>query len=525
MKPKVCILTAGRGKRLERYSEIINKALLPLRGKAIISHIIDKFSIDTEFIIATGYKSQQIINYLKVAHPHHNFSFITVTNYDGLGSGPGQSTLCCKDLLSSSFYFISCDTLWVEDISMFSTEKNWIAVAETTLEGSVAYCNAVVKNEKVIELRDKVAAAGKEAFSFTGLGFIKDTELFWQGLEKDYSVNNEKQVSAGFRGLVEKSSLYFYKINWTDVGTEEKYINEIKKTENYDFSKVNEFIYLFNNRVIKFFQNPKVAELRVQKSRLNTAVFPFIDQHTESFYSYAFQKGQTLYKQTQTDVFEKLIQWLDKNLWNKKNIDADKMKLLCRNFYKAKTYERIEQFEKKYPQHSQIVFINNKKIPSTRQLLSNLNWNILFEGEAYFIHGDLQPDNIIYDEVSDKFTLLDWRQDFAGEIEFGDIYYDLAKLWGGLNLNYDQIKLNNFIYNESQDSSELVFPSHPFIKETQEMLESYIKEKGYSVDKVKLLVGLIYLNMSPLHHFPFDKLLHALGRKIIYETQEAAAID
>ena len=25
--------------------------------------------------------------------------------------------------------------------------------------------------------------------------------------------------------------------------------------------------------------------------------------------------------------------------------------------------------------------------------------------------------------------LLDWRQDFGGKIEYGDIYYDLAKLY------------------------------------------------------------------------------------------------
>ena len=45
---KVCILAAGQGSR--SFSPEINKALLPLDGKAIISQIIDKFS----FFLASG---------------------------------------------------------------------------------------------------------------------------------------------------------------------------------------------------------------------------------------------------------------------------------------------------------------------------------------------------------------------------------------------------------------------------------------------------------------------------------------
>ena len=43
---KVCILAAGQGSR--SFSPEINKALLPLDGKAIISQIIDKFKQRSE---------------------------------------------------------------------------------------------------------------------------------------------------------------------------------------------------------------------------------------------------------------------------------------------------------------------------------------------------------------------------------------------------------------------------------------------------------------------------------------------
>ena len=174
---------------------------------------------------------------------------------------------------------------------------------------------------------------------------------------------------------------------------------------------------------------------------------------------------------------------------------------------------------KKYPKTEGNSCVNGQMIPATSDLLNNVPWEKLADGLPCFIHGDLQPDNIIYDSAKKKFTLIDWRQEFAGQIDFGDLYYDLAKLSGGINLNYAQIKMNKFTYSESEDSCDFSFPIHPNAQEINLQLENYITGKGYSLTKVKLLVGLIYLNMSPLHQEPFDKMLHALGRQIIYELE------
>ena len=42
--------------------------------------------------------------------------------------------------------------------------------------------------------------------------------------------------------------------------------------------------------------------------------------------------------------------------------------------------------------------------------------------------------------------------------------------------------------------------------------------KGFELKKVKLLTGLIYLNMAALHHEPFNFALMANGRKIIFDA-------
>ena len=76
MKPVLCIVAAGKGTRMGSYAKHINKGLLPINNKAIISDIIDKTPKDFEIVIALGYKSQQVIEYCEAAHPDRTFKFV-----------------------------------------------------------------------------------------------------------------------------------------------------------------------------------------------------------------------------------------------------------------------------------------------------------------------------------------------------------------------------------------------------------------------------------------------------------------
>ena len=60
LKKTVCILAAGVGSRVGSYSTYLNKSLLPIKKKAAISHIIDQFSNNTEFVIAIGHFGKQV---------------------------------------------------------------------------------------------------------------------------------------------------------------------------------------------------------------------------------------------------------------------------------------------------------------------------------------------------------------------------------------------------------------------------------------------------------------------------------
>src|SRR4051812_26613251 len=108
--PLVCILTSGTGSRMGPYAGVINKALLPVAGKALISHLIDRFPAGSEFVISLGHQGAQVRDYLELAHPDVHFDFVAVDRIEGPGTGPGYSLRACRPLLGRPFYFLACDT-------------------------------------------------------------------------------------------------------------------------------------------------------------------------------------------------------------------------------------------------------------------------------------------------------------------------------------------------------------------------------------------------------------------------------
>lgn len=517
-KNSICILAAGRGTRLGDYTKVFNKAMLPLHGKAVISHIIEKFPEDSHFTIALGYKGAGLKDYIELAHEGLDVTYVTVPDYDGPGSGPGASLLCCREALADQpFYFVTCDSYWTVPISGFSTEQSWVAADYMEQSKTSHYCLLDVKDGLVTGLKLKQPSVEPVKEVFTGLAYIKDTEIFWNSLEGVSLDLGEKQVTEPFQVLARQGKLRCHLIDWVDTGLIESYQNELRKNGQYDFSKTKEALYLVSGHVIKYFDNPKDSEQRVTRAKLNPKAFPEITGYRKNMYRYRYQPGHTLYEDDRPEVFTRLLPWLEKNLWQPQTVDNEKFRQVCDAFYREKTLGRIEQFKQKYT-HYRIDTVNGAPVPSVEELLTKVDWPAFQQGVPSFIHGDLQPDNIIYNSESDSFLLLDWRQNFAGEVAFGDLYYDFAKLWGGLNLNYKEVKNNAFTYSEEAYACTYGFNQHRHFEELSQKIENLAYAKALSIPKIRVLVGLIYLNMSPLHHYPFDKMLYALGRKVLFEA-------
>ena len=214
---KVCILAAGSGTRMGDFTKVLNKALIPVKGKPAISHIIEKVPEDIEIVIAVGYKKEGIITYINAAYPKRKITFVEIDNFNGPGSGPGYSLLCCKEHLQCPFIYESADTLFREEI--VAPDQNWFGVAE--VEDTQRFCSAKEENGMVVKIDDKVKSDNKHAF--IGLAGIKDYTHFWQALESnDALIDNEVQASNGFSSLIEKG-MSIKTFTWFDVGIPSAY--------------------------------------------------------------------------------------------------------------------------------------------------------------------------------------------------------------------------------------------------------------------------------------------------------------
>ena len=166
---------------------------------------------------------------------------------------------------------------------------------------------------------------------------------------------------------------------------------------------------------------------------------------------------------------------------NRKNKlqDKKKFKINCTNFYKVKTFERLNKFDQKYKlnKFDKFKYINNFKVNKINIILNNLDWDLITNGIQCNFHGDLHFENIIIDKKK-RFKLLDWRQNFDGDLYIGDLYYDLAKLKHGLIINHNDV-INN-VYNFSKKNKNTIFLNfhhNKLYKDSIKLFNDLVKKK------------------------------------------------
>ena len=186
-------------------------------------------------------------------------------------------------------------------------------------------------------------------------------------------------------------------------------------------------------------------------------------------------------------------------------------------FYYEKSLSRINYLFERNNFRDQKHIINGKLIPKIDDMFSKINWDQIISGVPVNFHGDLHFENIIKDKT--KFKLLDWREDFAWILEYGDLYYDLAKINHGFIIDHKLINLKHFkIENLSKNKIKIDYKQSLSNKKCKKIFYEFLKEKKISVEKVELLTALIYLNISSLHHYPYSLFLYYLGKVELYKS-------
>jgi aminoglycoside phosphotransferase (APT) family kinase protein len=278
---------------------------------------------------------------------------------------------------------------------------------------------------------------------------------------------------------------------------------------------INELTYKVEGRLVKLCWEVEKNRKRIERAELLKGLVPELVYKGDHATAYEWVEGKPLAQANDVGVFARFLDWCQEMLWTDL-YDVPNWQLATLHFYKDKTYDRIWQYLGNYRRSfcSSAVTVNGQVCQPVMSLYWKIDWHWLLVPRLVRFHGDLQFDNALLSDQG-RFVLIDWRECFGDSPLYGDVYYDLAKLYNDLDLPYDLIKRRQFELcwdNLGRVKYSYQIPSN--LNNFRVYYERWLGQHGYDLQKVKLLAALVPLNMAPLHPEPFRDLLffHSLQR-------------
>jgi dTDP-glucose pyrophosphorylase len=504
---KVLITTSGIGRRLGELTKYTNKSLIKVGDKLAICHIIEKYNKYVEFVITLGYYGNLVKDFIELAYPNYTFTFVWINKYEGEGSSLAYSLLQAKEYLQCSFMFNCCDSLTTNNIDI--PNENTLFV--NSVKSGTLYSTVTTVDDTISKLNNK----GEINFDFiyTGISFIKNYTNYWTILEDNYNTDNN--FNLGDVEVIQKMLKKYkfkYKIltEWYDSGNLTELSERIKKLYECNYTvldKNNESICFFPDCVIKFFSNKETCKNRIKRGNILYPLTPKILEYKNNFIKMELVNGELMSNLKTHGEISKLLNWAKENLWITTTINNMNFKEICRKFYVDKTKKRVKMI---LDMTQDYTVINNINIGTIYDLFNKINFDSLFTDECSYFHGDFILDNII--KTKESYKLLDWRQDFGGELYNGDKYYDLAKLRHNMIFNHENISNNLYDIKIKNDNVIIDLKCNYTLINQLKDFDYFVLNNKFDLKKVKILTALIWINMSPLHEYPLNEFLFNFGK-------------
>ncbi|MFC1590817.1 sugar phosphate nucleotidyltransferase, partial [Candidatus Omnitrophota bacterium] len=182
----VVIMSGGRGKRLEPFSKILPKPLIPIGEKPIVEIIIDEFKKHgiSEYYLTLDYKGKMIQSYFDNIEKDYKLHYL----WDEKQSGTAGSLRLLEKEKSAVFIVSNCDVIvnanFEEVIKFHKEHKSDLTIISAMQHHKIPY--GVVKfkeNGKVVNIIEKpeytfIVNTGVYVLNRKSLGIIPEGKCF-----------------------------------------------------------------------------------------------------------------------------------------------------------------------------------------------------------------------------------------------------------------------------------------------------------------------------------------------------------
>ena len=223
----VVIMAGGKGTRLDPFTKILPKPLIPLGEKPIIEHIMDHFYKNGfyRFILILNYKKEMIKVYFSENKLPYKLKFVEEPQFCGTAGG---LALIKNKIKKEPFIVTNCDTILTGDYADFLTwhedKKNLMTIVGTHREITIPYGVLKMKNDVLLSMDEKPKF---DMFINTGT-YIIDPSVLDSINENEY-LDMDKLIIRIKEGHPDRLGVYPHWGGWLDVGQWEEYRKSLRE--------------------------------------------------------------------------------------------------------------------------------------------------------------------------------------------------------------------------------------------------------------------------------------------------------
>jgi dTDP-glucose pyrophosphorylase len=222
----IVIMAGGKGERLDPFTRILPKPLIPIGDKPIVEKIMDGFSEHgfADFILTLNYKKEMIKSYFRENRPSYNVEWVEEESY----LGTAGSLRLLKDKVKETFYVCNCDVIVQHNFSNIllwhKGERAIITMIGCHKEMVIPYGTLSMDNGKLQFINEKPVF---DLIINTGVYLMEPEVLSY--IEPDEKIDMNQLIER----VLAKGKVTVYPISdgWFDVGQWKEYKDSLYMLE------------------------------------------------------------------------------------------------------------------------------------------------------------------------------------------------------------------------------------------------------------------------------------------------------